>query len=372
MNIQKVSEQIDEKFTELKHQFEEINQRMELVEDAMPGDSRKPDYNGVEKREDEVELEIRAIEDFFRTGSRSELEKRDISITGAGGVPVVPQMSSSIDILLKDLNPIRANATVVSCTRNSYSTAVSLGGCQALRKKERDTRSETDGGTFTQVDINLYELSALPSVTNEVLSDTTFQITAWLTDEVSQAIAAKENDEFINGTGDTDGEAQGILTYPTSADADGTRAFGTLQELTSGTAGSFDGDDLISLVYSLKQAYRANAKWYMSTTAIDAARKLKDANGNPLWADSLAMGQPATLLGFPVVEVAALPDVATDATPIIFGDMQRGYRVVDNTLHRMFIVDTVTKKGWTNFFTATMSGAAVVDSNALKLLKLSA
>jgi HK97 family phage major capsid protein len=36
----------------------------------------------------------------------------------------------------------------------------------------------------------------------------------------------------------------------------------------------------------------------------------------------VAADQPATLLGYPVIEVAAMPDVATDSLSIAFGNFQ--------------------------------------------------
>lgn len=374
MEIEQVKEIIEGQFKQLRNEFGELEERIECVELDSVGDSRRPMHDGVASNSPDSEKQLAATANYLRTGEVDRLEKREISITGpdGSGVMVVPTLSQTIDRLLKDLNPIRANATVVDVPSNSYEKLVSVGGTQALRKKERDARGVTNTGTLSKVTINLYEMSALPSITNEMLSSTNFDVVGWLNQEVADAIATTENDEFINGTGATDGEAQGILTYPTATTADGVRAFGTLQEVVSGTDGDFDTDNLITVIYALGQAYRANAKWYMSTSAIELARKLKDLQGNYMWNDSIAVGQPPTLAGYPVVEVAGLPAVATDSTPVIFGDMSKAYHIADNQRHRTMIVDRITQPGWTKVFTAMMSGGGLVDSNALKLLTLSA
>lgn len=58
-------------------------------------------------------------------------------------------------------------------------------------------------------------------------------------------------------------------------------------------------------------------------------RKLKDGQGNYLWQPSLVAGQPATLGGFPVQDVAATPDVAANAIAMLFGDFKQTYTVYD-------------------------------------------
>jgi HK97 family phage major capsid protein len=44
---------------------------------------------------------------------------------------------------------------------------------------------------------------------------------------------------------------------------------------------------------------------------------------------SLIAGVPNTILGYPYVEAADMPDVAAAAKPVIFGDFRRGYMIVD-------------------------------------------
>ena len=42
-------------------------------------------------------------------------------------------------------------------------------------------------------------------------------------------------------------------------------------------------DNIISLYFSVKPEYRANAVWLMNDETAMALRKLKDADGNYLW-----------------------------------------------------------------------------------------
>lgn len=62
----------------------------------------------------------------------------------------------------------------------------------------------------------------------------------------------------------------------------------------------------------------------MNDTTLAAIRSLKDGNGKYLWQPSYQAGQPETILGRPVVEAVDMPNVASGAFPIIFGDLKAG------------------------------------------------
>ena len=97
-------------------------------------------------------------------------------------------------------------------------------------------------------------------------------------------------------------------------------------------------------------------------------RKLKDADGNYLWQPPAAPGQKAMLMGFPLVEAEEMPNVATDATPVAFGDFARGYLVVDRTGVRV-LRDPYSAKPYVLFYTTKRVGGGIQDFDAIKLLK---
>ena len=102
-----------------------------------------------------------------------------------------------------------------------------------------------------------------------------------------------------------------------------------------------------------------------------AIRKLKDADGNYLWQPPAAAGGRAMLMGFQLVEAEDMPDAATDATPIAFGDFGRGYLVVDRTGVRV-LRDPYSAKPYVLFYTTKRVGGGVQDFSAIKLLKYAA
>ena len=85
-----------------------------------------------------------------------------------------------------------------------------------------------------------------------------------------------------------------------------------------GPAGAFAAsgasDVLINAVYALKAGHRQNGTFVMSRRTQGAVRKLKDADGNYLWAPPARAGDPASLMGFPVAESEDMPEIAANAT----------------------------------------------------------
>ncbi len=97
-------------------------------------------------------------------------------------------------------------------------------------------------------------------------------------------------------------------------------------------------------------------------------RKLKDGDGNYLWQPPAAAGTPATLMGFPVTEAEAMPDIAAGSLAVAFGDFRRGYLVVDRAGLRV-LRDPYSAKPYVLFYTTKRVGGGVQDFAAIKLLK---
>ena len=73
-------------------------------------------------------------------------------------------------------------------------------------------------------------------------------------------------------------------------------------------------------------------------------------------------------MNFPVVEAEDMPDVATDAYSIAFGDFRRGYLVVDRVGVRV-LRDPYSAKPYVLFYTTKRVGGGVQDFDAIKLMK---
>jgi HK97 family phage major capsid protein len=99
-------------------------------------------------------------------------------------------------------------------------------------------------------------------------------------------------------------------------------------------------DDLIDLEHSVDPAYRSSgrARFMFNDTTLAALRKVKDADGRPLWQPSLQAGVSDTLNGRPYTINQDMASLAAASKSIAFGDFNAGYvvRIVKNpTLVRL-------------------------------------
>ena len=184
------------------------------------------------------------------------------------------------------------------------------------------------------------------------------------------AFANARDKAVIDGNGTK--KPTGLLNTAPVADKDGERADKVFQFHASGNAATIgDAEKLIELVYLLKSQYRANGRFLMNSLSTSKVRTLKDDNGRFLWADGLAVGQPATLLGYSVAAVEAMPDIAANSTPIGFGDFMKAYTLVER--HELRITrDDVTKPGFVKWHIRQRLGGAPTNDDAVKFLKIAA
>jgi HK97 family phage major capsid protein len=141
---------------------------------------------------------------------------------------------------------------------------------------------------FGQKTIDAFKLTNLVRVSQELLSDSMFDLPSFLTRKFARALGAAEEEAFIKGDGN--GKPTGMFLATGGADIGVTAA--------SSTAITFD--DVINLVYSLRVPYRRNAGFIANDVTVGALRKLKDTNGQFLWQPSLQAGQPDRLFGYPI------------------------------------------------------------------------
>lgn len=110
----------------------------------------------------------------------------------------------------------------------------------------------------------------------------------------------------------------------------------------------------------------------MSSLTAAALTRLKDADGNLIWRESLIVGQPATLLGRPVEIDEGMPGPDAGNLAIAFGDFNAGYLVNDRTSSLRLLRDPYTNKPFVHFYASKRVGGGVLDPNAVRLLRIPA
>jgi len=156
--------------------------------------------------------------------------------------------------------------------------------------------------TFSSITLGAVKYASLVSVANELVADAGFDISSYIAQQLGTSLGLAANS---------------ALTTKLSAAAGSVVTGGT------GVAGAASYENLIDLVYGIADGARVlpGLGFQMSKTGIAAARKLKDGAGNYIWTDSAVVGQPATLLGYPVYENPGVAAVATGAKSVLFGHL---------------------------------------------------
>ncbi|HEX8214265.1 MAG TPA: phage major capsid protein [Allosphingosinicella sp.] len=315
------------------------------------------------------------VENYLRKGVEAGVELKALVGTSevAGGYAVPEEIDATIDKLLTSISPIRAIANVVKVGSAGYRKLVTKGGTPSGWVSEDAARPETNTPDFVEIAPPFGELYANPAASQAMLDDAAFDVEAWLAQEIATEFARAEGAAFVSGTGVN--RPKGFLAAPTSALADGARAFGTLQLITSGAAGAFGAsnpqDRLVDLVQALRPPYRQGAVFVMNSSTAARIRKFKTADGAFLWQPGLVAGQPDTLLGYPVVEAEDMPDVAADSLSIAFGNFKAGYLIAERT-ETQILRDPYTHKPFVHFYATKRVGGQVVNSEAIKLMKFAA
>jgi len=146
----------------------------------------------------------------------------------------------------------------------------------------------------------------------------------------------------------------------------------TSSQIQTVSVATLTADTVIDLFYSLPSFHAQNGTFVMNRNTLAAVRKMKDSNGAYIWQESIRDGQPATLLGRPVVEAVDMPDPAKNNTPIIFGDLS-GYRIMDRIGFEILVDPyTLATKGMPRFHARRRVGGDVTNPDRLKKLKLTA
>lgn len=321
----------------------------------------------------------KAFDTYVRQGTGllgpDELKAMQAGVDPDGGYLVPGQLYNGIVRSEQIGSAIRSIAFTLPIGGPSIDIPASLTNPAVGWVSETGSRSETTSPTFGNIKLTAGEIYCAPKATQQLLDDAQFGVDSLLSNLIGEALGEAEDLAFISGDGV--GKPRGFTTYTTAATADATRDWTQIQHIATGQAGAWpttdDGihDVLVDVVQALRPGYRRGAVWVMGNEAITKISKLKDQEDRPLWRESLAAGQPATLLGYPIVQADQMPAVGANSLSVAFGNFQRAYWIVDRTGIRI-LRDPYTNKPYVIFYTTKRVGGGVVDTRAIKLLKFAA
>jgi HK97 family phage major capsid protein len=352
----------DLKLSRINESLDEYKSKIDQIETAI----NRPNTNFNQKST--YDEHAYAFNQYLRKGNEHNLlglERKSMSVASSndGGYLVSSQMSKTIISSMHQKSIMRQLASIETISTDSLDLLEDIGTAGAGWASETEARIETSTPELNKRKIYVHELYAQPKATQKLIDDSNIDIEKWLVNKLVDVFAFKEDESFINGDGKN--KPFGILSY-----AEGNTP-GKIDHIKSNLNGSLTSDSLLKLHYSLNESFLQNASFLMHRSALQEVRLLKEKNsGRYLWSPSLSMDIPSTLLGAPVFVSNHLPALDKDSKSIILADFKAAYKIVDRIGIRV-LRDPFTDKPFVKFYTTKRVGGDVVNSEAIKIMKMS-
>ena len=266
---------------------------------------QQPAENHEMTQEERAAADEKAFADFIMNRV-TENRAGEIQLTQGNNGAIVPTtIANRIIKSVRDMVPFLQLSDVVYTNGKLSVPVYGEDSTNYIKADYVDEGTElTDNiGKFTTIDLTGYVVGALALVSNKLKDNTDINVVDFVVNQVAESIAEKLEKEFVTGSTKIIG-----ITSATKG-------------ITAASATAITYDELVSLKHSLKQRFRANARWIMNPATYTALCKLKDGNGQPYFKED-----EYKILGLPVIESDSMPTIAASAKAIVCADLS-GYTI---------------------------------------------
>lgn len=205
--------------------------------------------------------------------------------------------------IISELNTTSGNALPIPTTDDTGNTGVQGTEGTAL------TDDGSADATFGQKQLEAYDFNTkFVKFSWQLAADSIFSMESLLAELLGERLGRLANAQLTTGTGTS--APNGIVTASSLGK-------------TAASATAIASDELIDLIHSVDPAYRQSPKvaFQFNDLTLAAIRKLKDGQGNYLWAHGDYQTQePARVLGYRYYINQAMANIATGNKVAIFGD----------------------------------------------------
>jgi HK97 family phage major capsid protein/HK97 family phage prohead protease len=229
----------------------------------------------------------------------------------AGGYLVPTEFYMEVIRLLRDASPIMQIANILPMSTWKRLIPRQLSNVAVGWVTEGGTKPVTNT-SFGQLEQVAKVMAAVIKCTDELLRDNAINLTAFLSQLISESMALEIERVALSGDISAGDPFAGIIN-----------SSGVNVTTMAGATVSFD--DVIELIYSLNAANSQNAVIAINRTGLKKLLKLKDTQGRYLWQPPVG-SVPATIWDVPYVICPTIPNTlgtGTDCTAAIFGRFSR-------------------------------------------------
>lgn len=251
------------------------------------------------------EVEIRESKEFVDF-VRGEIENRAEGnlAKGTNGAIVPTTIAKKVIAKAYDICSILGDATKYN-TKGNLSIPVYNEGDDGIAMAYAEEFAELEGkaGNFTSVNLGGFLAGALCKLSKSLVANTDIDLENKVIDLMAQTVARFMERECLIGT---NGKVEGLR--------------GVTLGVTTTSATAITADDLVKLKNKVKKGFRKNAKWIMSNDTLTAIELLKDKDDRHIFRDDMNGEFDGYILGYPVEVSDNMPEIATKANVIYFGD----------------------------------------------------
>lgn len=212
--------------------------------------------------------------------------------------------------------------------------------------------------------VPVHSLTTKTEITNKALLASPFNMDNEILSDFRESREQAEGQGFVLGNGVD--KPRGFLDTSLQQASTGTDSQ-KIRVIDGSGSSTFDFDDLILLTGEQKAGY--NNTYGMNRKTLAFARTLQDGAGRYIWASgNLGAGIPNQINGEPYVIIPDMPDIATNATPIVYADWTKFYTIVD-AWTAIMLRNQWKKDGFVVFTMESFMGGDVTLGEAGVLLK---
>lgn len=198
-----------------------------------------------------------------------------------------------------------------------------------------------------------HKLKTLTKLNVDQASDVFFDIESYLVQRFSKRFGRAENDAFINGNGVT--EPKGILHS----------SLGAQTGITASSPTELTFDEVIALYFSVDKEYREDGVWLMNDSTALALKMLKDSSGYPLWNQN-----SGTILEKEAIICNDMPDIASGAKPIAFGDLSNYWICASSPLSVKVLGEKYILNQKIGYVGTEFVDGRLIRQDAIKVIKM--
>jgi len=332
----------------------------------------------ISKTGDKQDMESR---DLFKTfikegaeGLRTKGTDLQISTDAQGGYALPEELRQEIIRIQHEVSPMRQVCSIAQAATTDVKQLVSTGDAASGWVGETDARAQTNSPELAQRTATFGEVYARPRVYQHLIEDGFFNVEDWLLSEVARQFSEAEGVAFLSGNGTN--KPVGILNGLTlTADAAANDANGTYEVLNTGVNNALGSTDagiiefLRTVVKSVKTPYLPNCRWMMNRATHQALVNLKNSDGEYFLQRDLTQAAATSLFGHSVIINEDMDDIdeAAASAPIMFGDFQRAFQIIDR-VDVSVLRDPYTNPGSVMFYSRKRVGSMVLDAQAMKVV----